>query len=159
LAKTVADINIDALSGSGPARDISVSGDSKGELQDLLIAVAKTEGRYFTADADPQAGHFFRSDHFSFAKRGVPALSIQSGQDLYDGSRAVGAAKAKAYVSLRYHQPADEWDTSLDFRGMAIDDGLAYKLGLELANSDVWPGWKPGSEFKAARDVTAADRR
>ncbi len=159
LAKTVADINLDALSGSGPARDVSVSGDSKGELQDLLITLAEKQGRHFTPDAEPEAGHFFRSDHFPFAKRGVPALSIESGQDLYDGGVAVGKAKKAAYVALRYHQPADEWDTSLDFRGMAVDDGLAYELGLELANSDMWPGWKPGSEFKAARDVTAAERR
>jgi hypothetical protein len=89
----------------------------------------------------------------------VPALSIESGQDLYDGGIPVGKAKKEAYVTFRYHQPADEWDTSLDFRGMAIDDGLAYELGLELANSDMWPGWKPASEFKAARDVTAAERR
>jgi Zn-dependent M28 family amino/carboxypeptidase len=159
LSLTVADINIDALSGSGPARDISVSGDSKGELQDLLVALAEKQGRYFTPDPEPQAGHFFRSDHFPFAKRGVPALSIESGQDLYDGGVAVGKAKKEAYVTLRYHQPADEWDTSLNFRGMAIDDGLAYDLGLELANSDMWPGWKPASEFKAARDATAAERR
>jgi Zn-dependent M28 family amino/carboxypeptidase len=158
LAKTVADINIDALSGSGPAHDISVSGDSKGELQDLLIALAQKQGRSFTPDPEPQAGHFFRSDHFPFAKRGVPALSIESGQDLFDGGVAVGKAKKDAYVAQRYHQPADEWDTSLDFRGMAIDDGLAYELGLELADSTVWPGWKPASEFKAARDATAAER-
>jgi hypothetical protein len=159
LSKTVADINIDALSGSGPARDISVSGDSKGELQDLLVALAQKQGRYFTPDPDPEAGHFFRSDHFPFAKRGVPALSIESGQDLYDGGVAVGKAKKVAYVTFRYHQPADEWDTSLNFQGMAIDDGLAYQLGLELANSTLWPGWKPASEFKAARDATAAERR
>jgi Zn-dependent M28 family amino/carboxypeptidase len=159
LAKTVADINIDALSGSGPARDISVSGDSKGELQDLLVALAEKQGRRFTPDAEPAAGHFFRSDHFPFAKRGVPALSIESGQDLYDGGVAVGKAKKDAYIAQRYHQPADEWDTTIDFEGMAIDDGLAYELGLELANSDLWPGWKPTSEFKAARDATAAERR
>jgi Zn-dependent M28 family amino/carboxypeptidase len=159
LAKTVADINIDALSGSGPARDVSVSGDSKGELQDRLVALAEAQGRHFTPDAEPEAGHFFRSDHFPFAKRGVPALSIESGHDLYEGGVAVGKAKADAYVAQRYHQPADEWDPGLDFRGMAIDDGLAYQLGLALANSTAWPGWKPASEFKAARDATAAERR
>lgn len=159
LAKTVADINIDALSGSGPARDISVSGDSKGELQDMLVADAQKQGRRFTPDEAPAAGHFFRSDHFPFAKRGVPALSIESGQDLYDGGVKVGKAKAEAYVTQRYHQPADQWDTSIDFRGMAVDDGLAYQLGSELANSNVWPGWKPGSEFKALRDASAAQRR
>jgi Zn-dependent M28 family amino/carboxypeptidase len=159
LATTVADINIDALSGSGPARDVSVSGDSKGELQDELAADAVKQGRYFTADAEPQAGHFFRSDHFSFSKRGVPALSVESGRDLYVGGVAVGKAKADAYVAQRYHQPADEWDTSIDFSGMAVDLGLIYTLGRDLADSDQWPGWKPGSEFKALRDASATERR
>ena len=159
LAKTVADINIDALSGSGPARDVSVSGDSKGELQDMLAADAEKEGRRFTPDAEPEAGHFYRSDHFSFSKRGVPALSIESGQDLYEGGVAAGKAKSDAYVAQRYHQPADEWDTGIDFHGMAVDDGLAYRLGSELANSSLWPGWKPSSEFKAARDASAAERQ
>jgi Zn-dependent M28 family amino/carboxypeptidase len=159
LGKTVADINIDALSGSGPARDVSVSGDSKGELQDMLAADAVKQGRSFTPDAEPAAGHFFRSDHFSFSKRGVPALSVESGRDLYVGGVAIGKAKADAYVAQRYHQPADEWDTSIDFRGMALDLGLIYTLGRDLADSDQWPGWKPGSEFKALRDASAADRR
>ena len=159
LATTVADINIDALSGSGPARDVSVSGDSKGELQDRLVSLAQAEGRRFTPDADPAAGHFFRSDHFGFAKRGVPALSVESGRDLYAGGAAVGKAKADAYVRDRYHQPADEWDGSIDFTGMALDAGLAYRLGREVAQPGVWPGWKAGSEFKAARDATADQRR
>ena len=159
LATTVADINIDALSGSGPARDISVSGDSKGELQDMLAAAAVSQGRRFTPDPDPSAGHFFRSDHFGFAKRGVPALSIESGRDLYRGGTSVGRAKAEAYVKERYHQPADQWDTEIDFTGMAIDVGLAYRLGRELADGDRWPGWKADSEFKAVRDQSAAQRR
>ncbi len=158
LATTVADINIDALSGSGPARDVSVSGDSKGELQDRLVAAAQAEGRSFTPDAEPQAGHFFRSDHFGFAKRGVPALSVESGRDLYAGGVAAGTAKSQAYTRDRYHQPADEWDSSIDFTGMALDAGLAYRLGREVAAPGVWPGWKAGSEFKAARDATADQR-
>jgi Zn-dependent M28 family amino/carboxypeptidase len=158
IGKTVADINIDALSGSGAAKDVSVSGDSKGELQDMLAADAGKEGRYFTPDSEPQAGHFFRSDHFSFSKRGVPALSVESGRDLYVGGVAVGKAKADAYVAQRYHQPADEWDTSIDFRGMALDLGLVYTLGRDLADSNQWPGWKTGSEFKTLRDASAAER-
>jgi Zn-dependent M28 family amino/carboxypeptidase len=159
LAKTVADINIDALSGSGPARDISVSGDSKGELQEMLIAEAEKEGRRFTPDPEPGAGHFFRSDHFPFSKLGVPALSIESGEDLYQGGKEAGVAKRKAYIDQRYHQPADQWDATIDFRGMAIDAGLAFKLGRDLANSKRWPGWKPDSEFKAIRDASASERR
>ena len=159
LATTVADINIDALSGSGPARDVSVSGDSKGELQDMLAAMAVKQGRRFTPDAEPQAGHFYRSDHFGFSKRGVPALSLESGHDLYVGGVAVGKAKAEAYVKARYHQPADQWDADIDFTGMALDAGLAYRLGRELAQGGAWPGWKAGSEFKNARDASAAARK
>ena len=159
LGKTVANINIDALSGSGPARDVSVSGDSKGELQDMLVAEAEKEGRRFTPDSEPGAGHFYRSDHFPFSKQGVPALSIESGMDLYQGGAAAGEAKRKAYVDDRYHQPSDQWDASIDFNGMALDAGLAFKLGNGLANSGRWPGWKPESEFKAERDKTAAERR
>ena len=159
LAKTVAMINIDALREGGPARNISVSGDSKGELQDLLAAEAVKEGRRFTPDQEPGAGHFFRSDHFPMAKRGVPALSIESGEDLYIGGEAAGKAAAQDYVAHRYHQPADEWHEGMDFSGEALDVGLVYKLGRELADSSQWPGWKPGSEFKAARDLTVAERK
>ena len=159
LAKTVAMLNTDALTADGPARDISVSGDSKGELQDMLAAAAAREGRRFTPDQEPGAGHFYRSDHFPMSKRGVPALSIESGQDLYAGGIAAGRKGKADYVEHRYHQPADEWSASWDLRGQAINLGLIYKLGRGLANSRQWPGWKDGSEFKAARDASAAERK
>ena len=155
----MADINLDALKDTGPARDVSVSGDSKGELQDELAALAARQGRRLTPDGEPAAGHFYRSDHFPLSKRGVPALSIESGMDLYDGGVTEGRRRRDAYTALRYHQPADEWSPTMDLRGVALDAGLAYALGAELANSDRWPGWKAGSEFKAARDATAAQRR
>jgi Zn-dependent M28 family amino/carboxypeptidase len=159
LAKTVAVLNIDALGAYGPARDIGTSGDGKIELQDMLAAAAKAEGRRFTPDPTPEAGHFFRSDHFPFAKRGVPAISIDSGLDLYKGGEAAGRAAAEDYVQHRYHQPSDEWKTDWDLTGMAIDDGLVLKLGRDLANSRKWPEWQAGSEFKAVRDATAAQRK
>ncbi len=158
LAKTAGVFNIDALDTAGPARDITISGDSKVTLQDDLAAAAKREGRFFTPDPTPEAGHFYRSDHFPFAKRGVPAISIGSGQDLYQGGVAAGKAWQENYVKTRYHQPADEWSADMDWRGAAIDLGLIYDLGRSLANSDRWPGWKPGSEFKAARDASAPER-
>ncbi len=159
LAKTVAMLNTDALTADGPARDISVSGDSKGELQDMLAAAAQKEGRRFTPDQEPGAGHFYRSDHFPMSKRGVPALSIESGMDLYTGGVAAGRKGKEDYVEHRYHQPADQWSPSWDMRGQAIDVGLIYKLGRQLANSRQWPEWKPGSEFKAARDASASERK
>ncbi|WP_374573456.1 M28 family metallopeptidase [Phenylobacterium sp.] len=158
LATTVADINMDALSASGPAKDFSTSGNAQLTLQDDLIAVGKEHGRYYSPDPRPEAGSFFRSDHFSFAKRGVPAISFDSGEDLVNGGREAGEAKSKEYVTNRYHQPADQFDDTWNLEGMAQDGDLMFELGDKLANSDEWPVWKDGSEFKAERDKTADQR-
>ncbi|MBE7217296.1 MAG: M28 family peptidase [Caulobacteraceae bacterium] len=158
LAKTAAVFNIDALDTDGPARDFTISGDSKTTLQDDLAAAAARDGRRFTPDPIPEAGHFFRSDHFSFAKAGVPAVSIGSGQDLYAGGVAAGKAWQEDYVKTRYHQPADEWSPSMDWRGVALDLGLIYDVGRTIANESSWPGWKAGSEFRAVREASAAQR-
>ncbi|PIB95990.1 M28 family metallopeptidase [Caulobacter sp. X] len=159
LAKTVGDINIDALSAAGPAKDVTTSGDGKVDLQDMLVAKAKAKGRYFSPDPAPQAGHFYRSDHFPFAKRGVPAISIGSGTDLVNGGKEAGEKAENDYVEKRYHQPADEWSADWDLSGQAADLGLVYEIGADLANSRVWPQWQAGSEFKALRDATAAQRK
>ena len=158
LAKTVALFNRDGLSTNGPARDISTSGDGKVSLQDDIIAAEKAEGRRFSPDPVPEAGHFFRSDHFPMAKRGVPAVSVDKGIDLYVGGETAGRAAEIDYVKNRYHQPADEWRADWDLRGQAIDDGLIYKLGRDLANSRRWPEWQEGSEFRSVRDATASQR-
>jgi len=159
LAKTVADLNIDALSAAGPAKDVTTSGDGKVDLQDMLVAKAKEEGRYFTPDPSPQAGHFYRSDHFPFAKRGVPAISVGSGNDLVKGGKEAGEKAEEDYTTNRYHQPADEWSADWDLSGQALDIGLFYKVGADLANSRVWPEWQAGSEFKDLRDKTKAERK
>jgi Zn-dependent M28 family amino/carboxypeptidase len=158
LSTTVADLNMDALSPTGPARDFTTSGDGKVSLQDDLVAALKARGRVFTPDPLPQAGHFFRSDHFPFAKRGVPAISIGSGEDLVTGGVAAGKAYGERYVKDMYHQPADEWSDDWDLSGMTEDLGLLYGLGRDLANATTWPEWQAGSEFKAIRDATAAER-
>jgi Zn-dependent M28 family amino/carboxypeptidase len=159
LATTVANINMDGAAVNGPTKDVSTSGDGGLTLQDDLIKVAKAHGRYFTADARPEAGGFFRSDHFSFAKQGLPAISFKSGQDLVKGGVEAGRAAGEAYVRDKYHQPADEFDPNWDLSGMAQELAIVYDLGRDLANSREWPEWKPGSEFKAARDKTAAQRK
>ena len=159
IGKTVADINMDALDPVGPARNFSQSGNAQSQLLDDLIADAKAAGLAFATDPHPEAGHFFRSDHFSFAKRGVPALSFESGDDLVNGGKAAGEAAHKEYVANHYHQPADEWQASWTFAGMAHDRGVLYKLGSDLANSKRWPEWSKDSEFRATRDATAADRK
>jgi Zn-dependent M28 family amino/carboxypeptidase len=159
ISKTVADLNIDALSAAGPAKDITTSGDGKVDLQDLLVAKAKAHGRYFTPDPSPQAGHFYRSDHFPFAKRGVPAISVGSGEDLVKGGKEAGQKAEEDYTANRYHQPADEWSADWDLSGQAQDIGLFYEVGADLASSKTWPEWQAGSEFKALRDQTKSDRK
>ena len=159
LATTVANINMDGGAANGAAKDVSTAGDGGLTLQDDLIKVAKAHGRYFTPDARPEAGGFFRSDHFSFAKQGLPSISFKGGQDLVKGGVEAGRKAGEAYVRDKYHQPADEFDPNWDLSGMSQDLAIVYDLGRELGNSREWPEWKQGSEFKAARDKTAAARK
>ncbi|OOG36239.1 M28 family metallopeptidase [Rhodanobacter sp. C05] len=159
LAKTAGVLNMDALDPNGPARNFTISGSAKLGLLDDLIADAKKFDMSYTADPKPEAGHFFRSDHFSFAKRGVPAISFGSGNDWVDGGLAAGKAAEDEYVAKHYHQPSDEWQASWPFTGMARDLQLLYTVGSQLANSDQWPDWSKDSEFRATRDATAAERK
>jgi len=159
LATTAGVINMDALSVSGPAKDFTISGTAKLGLLDDLIKEGAAKGRTYTPDPRVEAGGFYRSDHFSMAKRGVPAISFGSGRDLVNGGVARGDALAKAYTRDKYHQPADEWSADWDLTGMAQDVGLLYDLGRDLANSREWPNWSQDSEFRAERDKTAAERR
>jgi Zn-dependent M28 family amino/carboxypeptidase len=159
LARTVGMINTDALGVSGPARNFSISGAAKLGLLDDLVAEGRRRGRTFTPEPHPENGGFYRSDHFPMAKRGVPAVSFGSGNDLVNGGTARGEAVSKAYTELRYHQPADEWRADWDLTGMAEDLSMLYAVGARLANSRDWPNWSPDSEFRAARDATAAARK
>jgi len=159
LATTVGILNMDALRPAGPARDFTSSGDAPLTLQDDLIEAGKAQGRSYSPDPRPEAGSFYRSDHFPFAKRGVPAISFGSGQDLVTGGKAAGEAWARAYTADRYHQPADEFDGSWTTAGIAQDAALLYAVGRKLATSTTWPEWKPGAEFKAERDKTRAQRK
>ncbi|HET6805901.1 MAG TPA: M28 family metallopeptidase [Frateuria sp.] len=159
VATTVADINMDALDPQGEARNFSISGNAKLGLLDRLIAVGKTYHMSYAADPHPEAGSFFRSDHFSFAKQGVPAISFESGNDLVKGGKAAGEAQGKLYNREHYHQPSDEWQASWSFAGMAHDLRMLYQLGSQLADSDAWPQWSKDSEFRAERQKTAAQRK
>jgi len=159
LALTAAVYNMDGGSTVGPSRDVSVAGDGKISLQDDLAKAAQREGRRLSPDAQPERGSFYRSDHFSFAKVGVPAISFRTGQDLVDGGVAAGKLASDNYTANRYHQPADEYSDSWNLRGMVMDTQLLYTIGREMANSRTWPQWLPGSEFKARRDATAALRK
>ncbi|MTW05784.1 M28 family peptidase [Duganella ginsengisoli] len=158
LATTVAMINTDALSPFGPSRDFSTSGSAKQDLLDMLVAKAKNWNLTYSPDSKPEAGHFFRSDHFPMAKRGVPALSFESGENLEEGGLAAGKAWKDAYNENNYHQPSDEWSASWPFTGMARDLQLLYSVGRDLAESKDWPNWSKDSEFRAPRDASAAKR-
>ena len=158
IAKTAGVINTDGGAIDGPAKNFTISGNAKLGLLDMLIAEGKKQGRYYSPDPHPEAGHFYRSDHFSFAKVGVPAISFSGGNDLVNGGTARGEALDKEYTEKHYHQPSDEWLPSWDFTGMAEDDNLLHNLGRDLANSRDWPDWSPDSEFRATRDRTAGDR-
>jgi Zn-dependent M28 family amino/carboxypeptidase len=144
----------------GPEKNFSISGTAKLDLLDDLIAAGKQEGRYFTPDPHPESGGFYRSDHFSFAKQGVPAISFKPGNDLVNGGIARGEALSAEYTAKRYHQPADEFNAggTWDFRGMAQDGYLLHVVGERLANSREWPNWSADSEFRAARDKSEAER-
>jgi Zn-dependent M28 family amino/carboxypeptidase len=159
LAQTAGMINMDGFSPMGPARNFTISGSAKLELLDQLIAKAKQWNMVYAPDPYTEAGHFFRSDHFPLAKRGVPAISYSSGNDWVDGGLAAGKAAEEAYVSNNYHQPSDEWSPNWTFTGMAHDLELLYAVGRDLANSSSWPNWAPDAEFRATRDHSAAARK
>ncbi len=159
LAKTVADINIDMLPLSPPTRDVAIFGQGQNDLEDRLAVLAESEGRYVGGDGMPEQGFYYRSDHFPFARAGVPALMTWHGWDWDEGGREAGEAAWKAKFAADYHRPSDEWSEDLDFRSAVENLTLLYRLGLELANSSDWPGWKPMSEFGSVRERTAGERQ
>lgn len=156
LARTVGGVNMDALAMAGPARDVTAVGLGKSELDRFLEVALKADGRTITPDASPEAGYYYRSDHFAFAKRGVPMLYIDGGQDLLTGGRAAGEAVDQDYRAKRYHGPKDEFDESWDWSGVMADLTLYYRLGRMMATSTSWPNWIAGDEFRATRDASCA---
>ena len=158
VAKTVADLNVDAWQPVGRQKNFTVRGTAKLDLVDDVIAAGKAQGRYFTPDPHPETGGFYRSDHFPFAKQGVPAISFSQGLDLVNGGTARGEALSDEYNRLHYHQPSDDWHADWDWSGVAENAELLHQVGLRLGNSREWPNWSPDSEFRAARDRSAAER-
>ncbi len=146
-------INLDAMSVAGKARDVTVTGYGASQLEDILKPLAEMQGRTLHAESSPQSGFYFRSDHFNFAKAGVPALYTDGGDDLIEGGKAAGEAYAKDYGEHRYHSPADEYDpASWKLDGTVQDLELVYGVGKSLASDGQWPNWYDGNPFKAARD-------
>ena len=159
LETTVADINIDMLPLSGPTRDVPIFGKGQNDLEDRLQALAEPLGRYVSDDNMPEQGFYYRSDHFPFARMGVPAIMPWHGWDWVDGGREAGEAAWKARFGADYHRPSDEWSADWDLTSAVENLTLLYHLGLDLANSRDWPGWKPDSEFAAVRARSDAARQ
>ena len=153
LAQTVGGINMDAFLMAGPANDVTVVGSGKSELDRFLDKALGDENRVATPEPTPEKGYYYRSDHFAFAKRGVPMLYVDGGEDLKDGGNAAGAKVAKDYTDNRYHGPKDEFDENWDWSGVMADLQLFYRIGRMLAMSEDWPNWVEGDEFKGIRDT------
>lgn len=151
--KTVANINIDALSAIGPMKDLTIVGYGQSELEDIAEVFAKAQGRYITPDPTPGAGSFFRSDHFNFAKIGIPALYAKGSKEHLTKGVDYATQQEEEFTAKHYHQPSDEIYDTWDLAGMLQDTELLYQVGDKLANDvSLWPKWKEGSEFKAIRE-------
>jgi Zn-dependent M28 family amino/carboxypeptidase len=158
LAKTAALINIDALHPLGRAKDVEVVGYGASDLEDLLATAAKSQGRTLTPDQRSEAGRFYRSDQFNFAKAGVPSLYIKSGTNLRDRPTGTGKALLEDYETKRYHKPGDEYSESWDVSGTIEDLRLLFEVGARVANEKTWPEWREGNEFRAVREKSAKRR-
>jgi len=159
LATTAGVINMDNMFGQGAAKDYTISGVAKLGLLDMLVAEGDKLGRTYVPDPRTETGGFYRSDHFTLAKQGVPAISFKPGIDLTNGGIARGRALGDAYTADRYHQPADEWSADMDLSSVVPDLTLLYDVGRTLADGRMWPEWSADSEFKAKRDESAAQRK
>ncbi|MGI4732502.1 MAG: M28 family metallopeptidase [Janthinobacterium lividum] len=158
LADTVGGVNMDVLNVHGRARDFVVTGAGKSQIEDMVRPIVASEGRTITPEEHPERGGYFRSDHFSFAKLGVPMLDGGSGEDLVVGGKAAGRAATEDYVAHRYHKPQDEYDARWDWSGAVADLDIYYALGRQLADGTTFPNWYPTSEFRRIRDASRAGR-
>jgi Zn-dependent M28 family amino/carboxypeptidase len=161
LEKTAANFTLDILQTAGPARDVILVGEGQSELEDDLERAAAGQGRVVTPENLPENGLFYRADHFSMARGGVPVLlmmGIAGGSDLVEGGRAAGDAWIADYVGNCYHQTCDAWSPDWDLRGAIMDIELFHTIVRDLGDSRRWPQWKQGSEFKAIRERSEAVR-
>ncbi len=154
VGKTAANLNYDGLYPFGATRDISMPGYERTTLQGVVEALADEFGLSLTPDAHPEQGYYYRSDHFSLAKRGVPAISIGVGQHYLDRPEGWGEERVAEYRDKHYHQPSDEFQPSWDFTGIATLARFGFDLGMIVAEQPELPSWKPGDEFLAAREAS-----
>ncbi len=159
LSQVLANINMDGVNQWGPTSDMVVIGFGNSTLDDVLADVLKPAGRSIGPDEEPEKGYFYRSDHFEFAKQGVPALYTEAGSRFIGKDSTFGAQKRDEYTSNDYHQVSDEVKPDWDLSGAVEDTRALLAVGYRVANGDTWPTWKPGTEFKAKRDSVLAARK
>jgi Zn-dependent M28 family amino/carboxypeptidase len=155
-AKTEAVINMDALNIYGRMKDITVIGYGLSELDQYIEAAAKEQGRSVNPDPTPEKGSYFRSDHFSFARQGIPAVYPSGGTDSVEHGKEWTLAQREKYTAENYHKPSDEFDPNWDLSGAVDDLRLLFKVGYRLATESTFPNWKEGVEYKAKRDADTA---
>ncbi|CAN5331032.1 M28 family metallopeptidase [soil metagenome] len=156
LSHTVGGVNMDVLNVKGRTHDFEITGAGKSELEDMMKTLVEAPGRVVKPEPNPERGSYFRSDHFSFAKLGVPMFDGGAGEDLLAGGEAAGHAATLDYIANRYHKPQDEYDPKWDWSGAVEDLTLYYRLGRQLADGDAWPNWYKTAEFRAIRDKQRA---
>jgi Zn-dependent M28 family amino/carboxypeptidase len=153
LERTLADINLDVINLWGPTKDLISIGMGNSTLDDMLIEIAKRYGRTVGPDADPEKGYYFRSDHFEFAKQGVPALDPKGGREYIGKPADFGQKKLDEYTAKDYHKVSDQVKPEWDLTGAVEDAKLLVELGYAVAQADRYPQWKPDSEFRAKREA------
>src|SRR5438309_337631 len=162
MEKMVANLTFDTLQWNGPVKDaVLVGRGQSGDMEALLTSAARAQGRYVTDENHPERGLFYRADHFSFAKRGVPVLldmALAGAYDMRNGGRPAGEKWLSSFTATCYHQTCDAWSPTWDLRGAAQEAELFYAIGARLANSRAWPRWDPSSEFATVRAASDAAR-
>ena len=156
--RIVAGLNFDGVGPSGPARDMTVVGSGASELEDMLAAILRRQGKTVSPDPEPEKGSFYRSDHINLAKVGVPMLYAGAGTDLVEGGREAGLAQRQDYTRNRYHQPSGEFSADWDLRAAEQTMQVMHELGSQIANSSKWPKWYRTSEFRHIRDQSLKSR-
>jgi Zn-dependent M28 family amino/carboxypeptidase len=152
LAKTLADINLDSWNVYGRTLDLTLVGYGASDLDDYVRDAAAEQGRMVHGDAEPEKGFFYRSDHFSFAKQGVPAMDPEGGLNYIGKPAGYGQKIRDEWTETRYHKPADVVRPDWDLTGMREDLKVYFAVGYRVAQAEKIPEWKPGNEFKAKRD-------
>jgi Zn-dependent M28 family amino/carboxypeptidase len=153
LHKTVAAINMDGLNILGPMNDITIIGYGNSELDDYVLAAARKQRREVRPDPETEKGYFYRSDHFSFAREGVPAMYLDGGIDHQEHGEEWTREQLETYVTQNYHKPSDEYSPAWDLTGATEDLRILFDIGHRLSNERTFPNWVKGNEFRALRDA------